>query len=246
MKPYCWWEFALRAAAIAMLTAWYGTIFVVRRLLGSSSALSYTIIPRWARSILHAAGIRIHVRGAEHLRSDGTYILLANHCSLFDIPVLIAASPVPVRILYKRELERVPFLGWALRLSTFIAVERERPQTAGRTVQHVIASLSHDPAALVVFPEGTRSRTGKLGQFRRGAFAIALAAQRLLVPVVLRGTHQLLPPGTLRFNGGTVGVEFLEPIAPPTDELSRAEQRQWMERTRELFLSALSRESTLR
>ncbi len=237
-RRYHWWEFAARALGIVAATVWYGTLFLVRRWTGAPSQLTYTIFPRWARAVLRIAGVRVVVNGTEHLPTTEPVVLAANHCSLFDIPVLMVASPIPVRILYKRELERVPFLGWALRFSTFIPVERERAQTAGRTAHHTIASLQEDAAALLVFPEGTRSRDGRLGLFRRGAFAIAFATGRRLVPVALLGTGSILPPTTLRFSGGTVTVTFLPPAAPPA-VASRADQRQWIEQFRQQILEAL-------
>ncbi|MCX8052023.1 MAG: 1-acyl-sn-glycerol-3-phosphate acyltransferase [Chlorobi bacterium] len=238
VRRYRWWEFALRAVGIVVATVGYGTLFLIRRLLGAPPSLSYRIFPRWARAVLRSAGIELRVRGAERLDPSERYIFIANHASLFDIPVLLVASPVPIRILYKRQLQRVPFLGWALRASTFIPVERERPQTAGKTVQQTLATLDRDSAALLVFPEGTRTRNGEVGQFRRGAFAIALASSRRLVPVAIAGTHAILPPDTLRFSGGTVHVEFLDPVEPPKLP-TRDHQRQWIESFRQRIVAAL-------
>lgn len=238
-RCYPWWEFAIRAAAIVLVTVWYGTLFLLRRLCGAPATLSYEVFPVWARAVLHVAGVRVHVRGAERLDRTTKYILVANHASLFDIPVVLVASPVPVRILYKRQLEHVPFLGWALRASTFIAVERERPQAAGKTLHHTIASLENDAAALLIFPEGTRSRTGEVGQFRRGAFAVAFATGRAIVPIAIHGTGKILPPTTLRFCGGDVTVEFLDPVLPPL-QVSRHEERQWIGQLRDHILQALS------
>lgn len=110
-RCYQWWEFAIRAAAIVLVTVWYGALFLLRRLCGAPATLSYDVFPVWARAVLRAAGVRVHIYGAERLDPKANYIFVANHASLFDIPVLLVASPVPVRILYKRQLERVPFLG---------------------------------------------------------------------------------------------------------------------------------------
>lgn len=120
-EQYRWWEYAIRAMAIVAVTVWYGTLFLLRRMLGAAPTLTYRIFPQWARAVLRAAGVELQVKGSEMLdREGGRYVFVANHASLFDIPVLLVASPLPVRILYKRELERVPFLGWrcALRRSS--------------------------------------------------------------------------------------------------------------------------------
>lgn len=238
-RQYRWAAYLVRAAAIALATAVYAVVFILRRLFGASPHSSYTLVRQWAQRVLHFAGIQLQVRGAETLSNSNRYVFLANHASLFDIPVMIAASPLPLRILYKRQLRWVPFLGWALQLTNFIPVDRERLQRAGKVVTRTVAELEKDPAALLVFPEGTRTRDGQLGHFRRGAFAIAFASGRLLVPVAIKGTHALLPPTTLRFAGGAVEVEFLAPVAPPAYELSRSEERAWIERFRARIAQAL-------
>ncbi|GIV50146.1 MAG: 1-acyl-sn-glycerol-3-phosphate acyltransferase [Candidatus Kapaibacterium sp.] len=232
-KQYRWWEYAIRAMAIVAVTVWYGTLFLLRRMLGAAPTLTYRIFPRWARAVLRAAGVELQVKGSELLdREGGRYVFVANHASLFDIPVLLVASPLPVRIVYKRELERVPFLGWALRSSTFLAVERQRWQSAGKAVRHALDTLKTDPAALLVFPEGTRSTDGRLGEFRRGAFVLAFESKRAIVPIAVVGTAAILPRGTLRFSGGTVRVEFLPPRVPPPME-TRADERAWIAALRE-------------
>jgi len=228
MKCYRWWEYAIRAAAIVIVTMWYGSYFILRRAFGSPPRVTYAIFPRWARAVLWAAGIHVQVTGTEHLKERESYVFIANHASLFDIPVMLVASPIPLRIFYKRQLERVPFLGWALKASTFIAVQREQPQAAGRAVQQAVESLHNDPAALLVFPEGTRSPSGALGHFRRGAFVLASESKRTIAPVAIVGTAQILPAGRLRFCGGTVHVVFLEPVEMPSHQ-SRHEFHAWME-----------------
>ncbi len=227
-KQYRWWEYAVRAAVIVAATVWYGTHFLLRRMLGAAPSLTYTIFPRWARAVLRAAGVELHVKGSELLDSEfGRYVFVANHASLFDIPVLLVASPVPVRIVYKRELERVPFLGWALRSSTFIAIERQRRQSAGKAVRYALDTLTTDPAALLVFPEGTRSVDGRLGEFRRGAFVLAFDSRRAIVPIAIVGTSAILPRNSLRFSGGSVQVVFLRPMVPPPLR-TRADELAWI------------------
>lgn len=240
-EQYRWWEYAIRAMAIVAVTVWYGTLFLLRRMLGAAPTLTYRIFPQWARAVLRAAGVELQVKGSEMLdREGGRYVFVANHASLFDIPVLLVASPLPVRILYKRELERVPFLGWALRASTLIAVERQRWQSAGKAVHAALDSLKSDAAALLVFPEGTRSVDGTLGNFRRGAFVLAFESKRAVVPIAIVGTAAILPRGTLRFSGGTVRVEFLPPIIPPPLE-TRADERAWIAALRERIAEVVGR-----
>lgn len=242
-KPYQWWEYAIRAAAIVAVTVWYGSVFLLRRMLGGPPTLTYTIFPRWARAVLRVAGVELRVGGSELLdRESGRYVLVANHASLFDIPVLLVASPIPVRIMYKRELERVPFLGWALRASTYIAVERQRLQSVGKAIHHARNLLESDAAALLVFPEGTRSADGRLGTFRRGAFVLAFESKRAIVPIAIGGTAAILPRGSLRFSGGMVRVEFLPPMVPPPMK-TRADERAWIAALRERIAKVLGKAS---
>ena len=166
----------------------------------------------WAPGIVAAAAARLEVRGLEHLDLDGAYYFASNHQSLGDIPVLYAALPFPLRFVAKRELARIPFLGWYIRAMGMVTIDR-RNRTSGYAGIHRAAELLRDGAAILTFPGGTRSRDGSVGRFKTAGFMAPIEAGAPVVPVALWGAHEVLPPRTFRLRPGTIGVAVGRPIS---------------------------------
>lgn len=176
-------------------------------------ALFYKYGYFFAEAMLRLSGSTLEVQGYERLNENETYVFVANHTSLFDIPALWVAvgKRIRIRILYKRELESIPIFGWALRCSPFISIKRERPRDGMKRILEAAEAVRHGSSA-VVFAEGTRSRTGKLQSFKRGAFTIAARSGKPIVPVSIIGSHTILPAGSLRLHPGVIRVVIGEPI----------------------------------
>lgn len=201
-------------AGVFVVTAAYSITVMLHAMLWRNDDLFYEYARSWSRLLLRMCGIRVSLVGRDELDPTARYIYAANHASLFDIPVILATVPDNVRIMYKRELERIPLFGWALRLSPFIAIERERAREAADILQQVVTTLAHGTSVLV-FPEGTRSEDGNVGVFRRGAFSLAVRSGRQIVPIALIGTAAILPKKTRKINGGDVTVRIFPPINVP-------------------------------
>lgn len=165
----------------------------------------------WCRLIAWTIGARISVYGAENLKANANYIYMANHCSLIDTPALFAYLPYQFRIMAKKELFYVPFMGWHLWAAGNFPVDRSEPRKTANSLKRVIEGV-RGGKSLAVFPEGTRSSDGNLQELKPGAFKIAARSGVPIVPVSIRGTHKLLPKHSLVPRPGKVEVVIGEPI----------------------------------
>lgn len=160
---------------------------------------------------------RLRVRGREHLRSDRAYVLIANHQSLADI-VMLYTLRRQFKWLAKRSLFAIPFLGWSMGLAGYIPLERGRQGSITHSYRRALAWLQQG-MSVIIFPEGTRSRTGELGAFKNGAFTLALQAGVPLLPIALAGTRDAMPRGSWAFDR-RADVTLL--VLPPLDTTGAA------------------------
>lgn len=165
----------------------------------------------WCRLIAWTIGVRIRVRGSENIRAEENYVYMANHSSLVDTPALFAYLPYQFRIMAKKHLFYVPFMGWHLWTAGNFPVDPSDPRKTANSLRKVIDGVRAGKS-LALFPEGTRSRDGRLQEFKPGGFKIALRAGVPIVPVTIRGTHAVLPKGSLAPRPGRVEVFIGSPI----------------------------------
>ncbi len=184
---------------------------ILARIQGSADLL-YRLARFGCRTALWIAGTRVQLSGLERLVSDPrNVVLMPNHASNLDAPILFGLIPVDFKAVYKRELDLVPLLGQVLHFAGFVPVNRTERSAAKRAIARAVSSL-RDGSAFVIFPEGTRSRSGELGEFKKGAFVAAVAAESRIFPVALSGARELMPRGGFSVRPGTVTVRVLDPI----------------------------------
>jgi 1-acyl-sn-glycerol-3-phosphate acyltransferase len=190
---------------------WIALALGVRALAGEEEALAMarTI---WAPGLLVGAGAHLSVRGLEAIDLSRPYLVVANHQSWIDVPALFRAFPIPLRFLAKRELARVPFLGAYLKATGMVLIARDALREKRGSVTRARELLAGDRGAVVSFPEGTRSRDGRLGGFRSGGFAAALESGAAVLPVAIAGAGRVLPAGGFRVRPGTIEVVVGRPI----------------------------------
>jgi 1-acyl-sn-glycerol-3-phosphate acyltransferase len=177
-----------------------------------SGAMQHWCARWWCRLVALSIFARLQVHGTENLRRDQNYIYMANHSSLIDTPALFAYLPYQFKIMAKKELFYIPFMGWHLWTSGNFAVDRSDGRKTAKSLRRVIEGIKSGKS-LAVFPEGTRTPDGHLQEFKTGAFKIALRAGVPIVPVTIRGTFKLLPKTTLAPRPGKVDVIIGKPIA---------------------------------
>ncbi len=172
---------------------------------------------RWAMAIirmgLRAGGIQVRVLGLENVSREPS-IVMSNHVSNLDPPVLLPSIPGMTSVMLKKELMRIPLLGTAMRMGRFVPVARGHSrEDATRSIAAAREALRRG-MHLTIFPEGTRSPDGKLLPFRKGGFFLATEAGAPVVPVVIRGTDRLMRRGSFKLHSGEVSVEFLPSLRP--------------------------------
>jgi 1-acyl-sn-glycerol-3-phosphate acyltransferase len=174
--------------------------------------------------------VEYRVVGLEHLPTGRPVVIASNHQSWFDIFLLAAVLPISVRFVAKKELSRVPLLGRAMRQAGHIYIDRQDRRAAFEAYEEASRVIRSGLSA-VVFPEGTRSRTGELLPFKKGPFVLAIAAQVPIVPAYCAGTFTLLPKGSFRLRPHPVALLFGRPI--DTAGMEYDDRERLMQLTRE-------------
>jgi 1-acyl-sn-glycerol-3-phosphate acyltransferase len=149
-------------------------------------------LARWSHAVVENARITVEVVGRENLAHGNTYLVMSNHQSHYDIPVLFYVLGPNLRMIAKKELFHVPIFGDAMRAAGFVEIDRGDRNAAIRNLEQARALLS-DGTHVWIAPEGTRSTTGQLGPFKKGGFYLALAAELPILPVTISGTRDVLP-----------------------------------------------------
>jgi 1-acyl-sn-glycerol-3-phosphate acyltransferase len=204
------WFFVVMLAS----TIWYGSSVVIAGLCGvrrRPGGVYDRSAKRWARNALWAAAIPYEVVGLDGVPIDRPLVIASNHQSWFDIFLLAAVLPGSLRFVAKKELSRIPLLGRAMKQAGHVFIDRQNRQAAFGTYDEAAEGIRRGISA-VVFPEGTRSRTGELQPFKKGPFVLAIAARVPLVPAYCAGTFTLLPKGHWRIRSHPVALMFGRPI----------------------------------
>lgn len=146
----------------------------------------------WSRSVLWLLLIPIKVTGCENVDSKQSYVFVANHQSFLDVFAVYGWLPNNFKWLMKKELRKIPFVGTACAVAGHIFVDRSNPRAAMESLKFIKAQL-HDGISTVIFPEGTRTKTGEMGRFKAGAFKIAMDMDLPVVPISLKGFYKAMP-----------------------------------------------------
>jgi 1-acyl-sn-glycerol-3-phosphate acyltransferase len=171
-------------------------------------------LERWSSAIVARAHIDLRVGGLEHAPAGESFVIMSNHQSLYDVPVIYQSLHRRIRMVAKQELFRVPIWGRAMRGAGFIALDRQH-RDKSREALLASADVLHTGTSIWIAPEGTRSADGSLGDFRKGGFHLALQSECRILPVSISGTRAVLPAkGAHVSDGCTVEVTVHQPIDP--------------------------------
>ncbi len=180
--------------------------------------------------------------GARHVQKGKSYVIVANHSSLSDIVCLFSLNH-PFKWLAKKSLFQIPFLGWAMSVMQYIPLERGRHRSIRESYREALGWLGKN-VSILIFPEGTRSRTGRMGHFKSGAFRLALDSGRPLLPIVLAGTQHVISKGNPGF--GKFGVAYMS-ILPPieTQGMSLEEEEELRKKVEGLMQKELDKRNRM-
>jgi 1-acyl-sn-glycerol-3-phosphate acyltransferase len=197
---------------VTVYTIVCGSVSFLLAIIFRSGDPSHRVARLWSWLILRTCGIRVSIDGLENLDLDRTYVLASNHQSLFDIPILFAYLPISFRILFKRSLLRIPFLGWHLWVSGHIPVDRGNPVKARQSLKRASEHLCRK-GSIVIFPEGTRSHDGSIGRFKYGSFVLAIRAGVPVVPVTISESWRVMERGRVTVHPRSVKVHVDRPLS---------------------------------
>lgn len=215
---------------ITVISIFLGTVAILLRLIDSSGNASHRISALWAKLLCLWNGIHVNIEGLEHARPDRAQVFVANHQSFFDIFALAGFLPVQIRWVAKASLFKIPFVGWSMRAAGYIAVEREDRKNAYQAFLASVEKLKSG-ASIVIFPEGTRSQDGVIGEFKKGATLLAARAGVPIVPVTIMGTSGIIQKGSSQVHPGPVKIVLSLPIE--SEEIQGKKENEILTRIRD-------------
>jgi 1-acyl-sn-glycerol-3-phosphate acyltransferase len=196
---------------VVLSTIILGVIAIIISFFSRTGNLVHIIARIWGKGILFVSGIKVTVYGLDNIVPSQSYIYMSNHQSNFDIPVLLACLPVQFRWLAKAELFKIPLFGRSMRAAGYVKIDRFNRESAFESINEAAAKMQNG-VSVMIFPEGTRSRDGKIRAFKKGGFVMAVDSGAPIVPVILQGTWPIMDKSSLRINAGNVALHIEKPI----------------------------------
>jgi len=214
---------------ITVLSLLLGVAALLTRMFDASGDTSHRISSLWSRLLCRWNGIDVQVEGLEHVQRNRAQVFVANHQGYFDIFTLSGYLPVQLCWMAKASLFRIPFVGWAMRAADYIPVVRTDRKNAYQAFLSAIEKLKQG-YSIVIFPEGTRSEDGRIGEFKKGGTLLALRSGAPVVPVTLVGTGRIMQKGSGVVRPGRVRLVVSPPIE--SDALRGMKEEQALESIR--------------
>jgi 1-acyl-sn-glycerol-3-phosphate acyltransferase len=192
----------------------------------------------WSRKLLAQGGVTLQISGRHHVDKQSNYVVMSNHQSHYDIPVMFQALGIRIRMIAKTELFRIPVMGRAMLDSGFIELDRSNRRRALESMKVAKQRILEDRLSVWIAPEGTRSKDGKLGEFKTGGFYLAVDAGVPILPVTIDGSIDVLRAGDTEVHRGrTVHVHIHQPIA--ASDYNRSRLKELMSQVRDSIASEL-------
>lgn len=205
------YQWLIAFPVLLVITALVAVSTIILSPLLPNSMISYFPARWWGRVVCRILFVRVKLVGLEKLDPTRSCIIVANHQSIFDIFAIYGWLPLVFKWIMKAELRRIPLVGQACAAAGHIFIDRTHPIAAKRSLDIAERQLING-VSVVIFPEGTRTRTGQMGKFKKGAFRLAADLSLPIVPVTIRGSFERLHRGSFNVNPGTIEMIFHDPI----------------------------------
>ena len=197
---------------VALYTIVMGSLSLLGSLVERQGRSQHACARIWSRMILATSFVRVSVEGLEQIDLSKPCVFCSNHLSYMDTPVVFGFLPFQFFIVAKKSLFSIPFLGWHLSRAGHLPGDPNNPRAAVRSLAKAVERIRQG-TPIILFPEGTRSRDGKLQPFLSGSFRLALETRAPVVPMIIVGTRQVLAPNSINIHGGRVRLIVGEPIS---------------------------------
>jgi 1-acyl-sn-glycerol-3-phosphate acyltransferase len=208
---FIWLPVFLSVTILTALTVTIGCF------LGGERFFSYYPGMWWSKIICFVTLCPVTVRGRENLNKNQSYIFVANHQGIYDIFLIYGYLNVPIKWMMKQSLRKIPFVGKACEMAGFIFVDNSSPKAVARTIRETEQKLRNG-ASVALFPEGSRTQTGRLGKFKKGAYQMAVDLRLPIVPVTINGSYHVMPKGFYFIRPHKMELLIHEPVS--TEDLT--------------------------
>jgi 1-acyl-sn-glycerol-3-phosphate acyltransferase len=206
---------------IRTVFVWF-CICVAGAILGSLCIICYPLNPRsgrlnhriaglWGKVALWADLVRVKVEGLENVPGQGPYVFMSNHQGSYDIFALLGYLPFQFKYLAKKEIFSIPILGWAMKATGYISIDREGTRETVKAMNNAAEKIRAGLSVLI-FPEGSRSPDGSIQPFKKGGFTLAIKSQVPIVPVAIAGSADIIPKGKLTVYPGAISIRIDRPV----------------------------------
>ena len=241
MRKYLLWPYQIYSWLIflpyvAISTLFFGVLAVVSAFLVGPKIASFIGGAGWCRLIGYATPIFVTVHGRGNIDKRQSYVIIANHQSHYDIPLLYGWLGIDFKWVMKKELRKIPGLGIGAEKVGHIFIDRSNTQKAIESIR-IAKTKIKDGTSVVFFPEGTRTNDGKVKRFHKGAFNMAGELQIPILPITIVGTNRILPARSVLICPGKVKMVIHPPIS--VEEYNKTNVRELMKRSKEVIASAL-------
>ncbi len=188
-----------------------GTTAIIVSMIYKNSNAVRSVTRLWGKGMCRLSGVRVEVIGIENILKDRSQIFISNHQGIYDIFILEGYLPVNFLWIAKESLFKIPIIGWTMKRAGYIGINRVKPKRSLKSLQRAVDEIKKGKS-IIIFPEGTRTRDGSIGRFKRGSLFLVFKTGVPVVPITISGSFNVLKKGEFRINPGKVRILIDKPV----------------------------------